>query len=725
MAKYLVTNSSYFEPFTYDELAKPIIQTVEAHNAAQDAYDAISMETAALAQYLSQNKDDEEARKLYNDYMQRLVSLQNNLWERGYNAGTRKDLSSARTSYFQDMGQLKNAIERRQKESAAYYEAKRKNRDAVMGRDPGSYGLDYYLHDQNFGKDWYSYDSAQFEKDVSNEIKTRAQAIYNGLTDANGIVRNPVLKQTMTRVINHGVTSEEVDAAGALVDDLINMPEKDRENYYKEHPEVSPVVQMLTEVLINRYDATGIRDYEVSDSEKQRLINRGKSGLAGGIMAPQIQDFEDPEYKLQMALREYQGKADIDVETARRKAADIAAQQDNAPLAPIDTDTDRHPGDNYGVARKRYDKEFPKLPRTIITSEGQQVDTKEKAAEIVYSGELRRSYYKKLGIDVGRDPNSLTSSGYITGVTTGADGQEYEIQYNPKAKLSGDSERGGIRYRPVGSKTDWSSCPYSKKWTEEYREGRKKYEERLAWYKQNEDEKELYKAAKGMDPDKQHEIYERDNIGFMTPLTDYASVHFDRPDNNPNAVFNKHYVAQNGTDAGKLTLRLSGYLSNHLGFDGGKPVDDKEIKTYHNTSRGIHKVSKSGGLSQDAVQAGDAFRFDEDGNITNAKGVIVTPESILDLSNDGAIGSGYIILNTSKGLFSVNVDMFDSDRISSLFVEKQQRMLRAMSNPNFSDNDLMMEFSDIADDLCRDIQKLIGIDLTTKSTTGTAGKEDK
>lgn len=724
MAKFLVTSGSHFNPFTYDELAKPVMQAVEAHTAAADAYDTLSSGAEALRQYIIREPNDSEARSLYDSYMSKLDQLQNNLWERGYNANTRRDLSAARAGYQSDITRLATAVKDRSDRSAAYWDAKHKNPNLVTGRDPGIDSLDDYLRDANHGLNWFSYDSAQFEKDVFAEMQARAKSMISDLTDPNGVVTNPVLKDTLTRVISKGVTNAEVDAASSLVDLLINLPASERDKFYRLHSdEISPVVQMLTESLINRYDATGIRGYDVDEAEKQKLINRGKAGLAGGVMTPDIKDFNNPEYEFEIWKRKQQWTLDHTPSNGNGSGGGSGTGYDNGNLKPIDTDTRRAPGDNYEVARKRYDKEFPKLPRTIITSDGKQVNTTEQAADIVYGGGIRRKYYEQLGIDVGRNPNSLTSSGYLTGVTVGADGQEYEIQYNPKAKISGDSERGGIRYRPLGSKTDWDSCPYSETWTKQYRAGRKAYEENLEYYKKN--EKELYKAGKSIDPDKQYEIYERDNIGFNTPLIDYASVQFNKPDNNPNAVFSKHYVAQNGTDAGKLTLRLSGYLSNHLGFDGGNPIEDKEIKTYHNTSRGIHRISKSGGLSPDAVQAGDAFRFDEDGNITNAKGVIITPESILDLGNDGSFGSGYIILNTSKGMYSVNVDMFDSDRLRSLFKTAQAYMDAAMKNPEFTDDDVMMEFNDIADDLCRDIQALIGIDLTTKSTTGTAGKEDK
>lgn len=298
MPKFLVTSGSYFQPYTYDELAKPITQAVEAHNATQDVYDQLGMETAALGRYISDNPGDSDAKMLYENYLSRLNSLQENLWNNGYNASTRRDLSAARAGYAGDITRLQTAIKARQERSKEYWDARHKNPNLVTGTDPGLGGLNDYLRDDNYGNNWFSYDSAQFEKDVFEESKARAKSMIRNLTDENGVVKNPALKDQLTRVIEKGFTNDEVDAAGVLVDALLDMSAKDRERFYATNSdEISPIVKMLTESLINRYDATGIRGYDVSDSEKQKLINRGKAGLVGSIMEPDIKDFSNPDYE--------------------------------------------------------------------------------------------------------------------------------------------------------------------------------------------------------------------------------------------------------------------------------------------------------------------------------------------------------------------------------------------------------------------------------------------
>ena len=156
MPKFLVTSGSYFQPFTYDELAKPIMQTVEAHNAAQDAYDALALDTEALRQYIEREPNSPEAKALYDTYTQQLSSLQNNLWTRGYNAGTRRDLSAARTGYANSITRLASVIGQRQEDSKAHREAKIKNPDLVTSADPITQSLDDYLNNRA-NQNYFSY----------------------------------------------------------------------------------------------------------------------------------------------------------------------------------------------------------------------------------------------------------------------------------------------------------------------------------------------------------------------------------------------------------------------------------------------------------------------------------------------------------------------------------------------------------------------------------------
>ena len=203
MPKYIATSSSYFKPFSYDELVKPLAQMAEAQNAVADNYDKISMESEGLRRYITDNPEDSMAKELYDDYMSKLTTLQDNLWNNGYNAQARRDLSAARAGYASDITRIAQAVKSRQERSKAYWDIKSKNPDMIMGRDPGTYGLNPYLTNDNFGQDYYTYSGESFMKEVGADAAARANEMLNDPR----VVKDPRLVGYLQRITRDGFTS--------------------------------------------------------------------------------------------------------------------------------------------------------------------------------------------------------------------------------------------------------------------------------------------------------------------------------------------------------------------------------------------------------------------------------------------------------------------------------------------------------------------------------------
>jgi len=284
MGKYLVTSGSTFRPFSYDELAKPLQQMAEAHNAAQDAYDQISLETNALKNYITDNPDDAQAKAMYDSYVNKLQSLQNNLWSNGYSAQTRRDLSAARARYASDITRLGKAVKDRQERSAAYWKTKHEHPDMIMGTDPGLSGLDNYLKDDTYGQNYYSYSGTAFTNQVGTDAKARAQEL---LRDPK-IASDPRLAGWLTRITTTGFTSQEVADAGAAVrasvkgdDSLLNG--------------LSNESRFLANILQSHLSSTGARG-QVSPEEYDRLVEYGIEGLSHAIGKTDIHDISDKQW---------------------------------------------------------------------------------------------------------------------------------------------------------------------------------------------------------------------------------------------------------------------------------------------------------------------------------------------------------------------------------------------------------------------------------------------
>ena len=295
MPKYLVTNGSNFQPFTYDELARPLQEMATAHNAAQEQYDALSTDTAALKRYISDNPGDKQAKELYDSYVNKLNSLQENLWSNGYTASTRRDLSQARTGYASDISRLGVAIKNRQERSKEYWKTKHDHPDMIMGDDPGTSGLDNYLNDDMYGTNWYHYSGNQFMSEVGADAKARA----NELVRDPRIMNDPRLAGYITRITQDGFTSVEVANASAAVKAMLNGDASLMQN-------LDPASSILADVLTSHLESTGAAG-KVSPEEFNRLFDYGRAGLSQAIGKTDIKDMNDKvwDFNKQIALQNH------------------------------------------------------------------------------------------------------------------------------------------------------------------------------------------------------------------------------------------------------------------------------------------------------------------------------------------------------------------------------------------------------------------------------------
>ena len=106
MPKYLVTSGSHFEPFTYDELVKPVVAAQQAQDQTQQAYDALALDTESLRRYISDSEEDKETRALYDNYMDKLNEFQDDLYNNGYSPKAKRSLSEARRAYASDISRI-------------------------------------------------------------------------------------------------------------------------------------------------------------------------------------------------------------------------------------------------------------------------------------------------------------------------------------------------------------------------------------------------------------------------------------------------------------------------------------------------------------------------------------------------------------------------------------------------------------------------------------------
>jgi len=401
---YLVTSGSHFRPFTYDELVKPLAQMTEAQNAAADQYEAVAMETDALAQYLESEPEDSRARMLYDAYRNRLKTLQDNLWANGYNSGTRRDLTAARQAYASDVVPIQKAIQTRQERSKEFWDYRHKNPDAVTGIDPGLGSIDDYIANPSYGQNWYNYSGNQFAKEVGQDVLAQAQELIRSGKVPEG---SQVYGQIM-QALNYGFTSGEVNNVKQAVRRYMAGDETAFNG-------LSTNENLMASVLMSHLSSTGATNNELTEGDFDRFVEYGLSGLSAGILGTKLNNYTDPNVALQksIALANYEHK--LKMEEAAFKAQLAGAGQQQQAFYPMIPSQQEAPGyREFEASQEKYRKHYKDTSYTIVTPDEQahEVTDQWTMADLFYNPEIRQQYREKYnGLDIMLSPTSSLLSG--------------------------------------------------------------------------------------------------------------------------------------------------------------------------------------------------------------------------------------------------------------------------------------------------------------------------
>ena len=505
MPKYLVTSGSHFTPFTYDELVKPVAHMQAAHDAAQDAYDTLNLETSALRNYISDNPDDSRAKAMYDNYMDKLTTLQNNLWEHGYNGQTRRDLSAARSAYASDITRLGKAIQTRQERSKAYWDMRHKNPDLIMGEDPGVAGLNYYLDDDNYGQDYFSYSGQQFMSEVGADAKARAGEM---LRDPQ-VLKNPDLVGYLTTIQQDGFTNQEVQNAGNAVRAAVagNSAALDS---------LDPASRILADVLMSHLNSTGAQG-RVSADEYNRLLGYGISGLSQGIGKTDVRQVNDKmwDYSRQVALANMRAASSGSSRTTRKKDDGYARPYTLNDIASYMKTKDADKITN--TLENNFVDPF-KEPIRITGSDGRpDIITNPADAARILADFGQSDFERKYGIS----PEVLMGSGRHKFTYTDESGRKVEAEassYNNTSYTKGQSTNNMVHFEVMRNGKMQNDPELSNAITNDLNE----YNRRLNAWKEKNPNVDLRKLA--ITGKKRQKIYKDYGIPEDMPIGDAYSV---------------------------------------------------------------------------------------------------------------------------------------------------------------------------------------------------------
>lgn len=513
MPKFIVTSGSHFNPFTYDELMKPVIQAQEVHNTVQDTYSTLDSDSSALDNYISK-ENDVQARALYDSYREKLTNLQENLWKNGVTASTKRDLSAARNAYASDILRLQTAIKNRQDRSKEYWDMKHNHPDMILSDDPGLSSLDRYLENDKYGSDYYSYSGNQFTEDVANDAKARAAELVRELGYDSSSIPGYI-----TRIEQKGFTADEVNNATEAVRAFYNRgaenADETAETYLANLDEPS---RLLADTLMSHVDSTGAVD-SVSNSELNRLIDYGRSGLSRSIQGPERKDFDDKvwDYNRQLQLIK-----------AKTKPASGAGTPQN-PSYVMNGVIEERTAPGYEKYASRVADSYEKYQdgtKVINMPNGGSAEFASPwaAAATIFNPPIRKAARKAFGgLDVAMPLNSVGTIGEQTGHITDSTGKELTIKTrkisNSEKKdfgLSNDVDYGVYVVKENGD------LVISKQMTEEFTKARQEYNDYVNKIKEENPTMNLDDIA--ISPSKEKKLREQYNIDDNIDSADLPAV---------------------------------------------------------------------------------------------------------------------------------------------------------------------------------------------------------
>ena len=703
MPRFIVTKGSAYDPFTYEELATPLMQAQALQNAAEEKFDEYSANTEALRTYITDNPNDSDAKRMYDNYVQKLATLQSNLYNNGYNAQTRRDLSAAKQAYNGDIARIATEIKNRQERGALYRKMKMEHPDMVMGKDPSYGGLNDYLRDPLYGTDFYTYSGSEFAKEVATEMKARAAEMM----DDPRIKKDPEMVGYLMQIINEDFTNQQVDDAyhAALAKYRDGEDSSDRLDIKS---------KVIYDALLTQMEHTGApKAYEngrLDKDELLRLLGYGRIGAASAITKPTVNNLKDLEYENQQAMKR--------VYAAARRSS--GGNDNDGGNAGTGTYTEYgKAGEGHGKAVRELNRFYNKdKDHTVFRPDGSAVDNSADASAIYYSQDMRnRAIDPRTGM--GFDPVTAKTGkwviprNYTTGTYIGPDGQEYESRYNPRTQT--------VQSRPVGTRVGGWEDEVEK--TAMFNETIERYNRRRENLSAT--EPELAEMA-SIDPSKQERFSERKGIDRYTDVRDIGDAYMAKPENRVENVTYTH-VARKGTDPGKFIDRITSLLADSFEYD-----KNNKVTSYSNPgvndgvfSRGIHIMGPHTPEHKAVADPNKVLTFDKDGKITNVNSVDITRDAILN---------GYIILNLSGKIkkIAIGIDDIHDDGLKHEFAtaihnSRGTGILDVVNAYRLAglqlDNDAYNSIQKNIENVRKVAIKAFGFDQTTQTRGGTV-KED-
>ena len=168
--KIVLTNSAKFNPYTFDEMLKPLAMASDAYNAVQSGIEELGAKADLMKMYANEVPDSKTA-DMYNSYAKDLEKQASMLAKHGLTPASRQGLLNMKRRYSSEVVPIETAVARREALTKEQREALLKDPSLMFDVDYSKTQLDYLLDNPN----------ATYNPISGNELTKRAAQMASNL----------------------------------------------------------------------------------------------------------------------------------------------------------------------------------------------------------------------------------------------------------------------------------------------------------------------------------------------------------------------------------------------------------------------------------------------------------------------------------------------------------------------------------------------------------------
>lgn len=184
--KIVLTNSAKFNPYTFDEMLKPLAMASDAYNAVQSGIEELGAKADLMKMYANEVPDSKTA-NMYNSYAKDLEKQASMLAKHGLTPASRQGLLNMKRRYSSEVVPIETAVARREALIKEQRDALLRDKSLMFDVDYSKTQLDYLLDNPNATYNPISGDeltkrAAQMASNLAKVVQgnPKYQSILNG-----------------------------------------------------------------------------------------------------------------------------------------------------------------------------------------------------------------------------------------------------------------------------------------------------------------------------------------------------------------------------------------------------------------------------------------------------------------------------------------------------------------------------------------------------------------